>query len=62
MNVGQLKETLKGFNDETEIKIGGWTESNAGVYRYRTTTLESEHINTETAQATGKTVIVLDSD
>lgn len=62
MNVGQLKETLKGFNDETEIRIGGWIESHSGNYSYECKPLEAKHINPEVTQATGKTIIVLDSD
>lgn len=62
MNKGQLVKLLEGFNDDTEIRIGGWTENNSGGYNYKDVPLEERHINPETTPNTGKTVIMLDTE
>jgi hypothetical protein len=64
MQVGKMRELLKEFKDETEIKISGWMENprTGRGFSYEEITLGSQHIIAEDSLNTGKTTIKIGFD
>lgn len=64
MNVGQLKELLVGFNDETEVKIAGWLQTPKcdNGFGYNTRTLGSENISVEKSFVNDTSSIIIGID